>query len=578
VYVIWDGTEIAASRQTISQPINARDYAPTGITSGPTYQFPEYPGVVFSRVYYRGHQAHIWSNQGAGSGSRAHGEVNVQVDARAYIRLGQPPEANIDRVPVLVPDQEVTLTSLSYDPDNGTTPGSGILAYKWTITGPEGFSAESSDAHVPIAFSLPGQYQITLHVFDDEGMTGEATTSLEVIAPRLAVEPSSIDFGTVSWSNPVEKTIRVRNNGHPLTRLDVTLSFSGSPAFSLNDVSRETIVGGDSVELRLRLAPISPLTGPIEGHVTVTPLDAFNAPVVVELNGDVASPIPELIQTTKGPPFYKDGAQLIALHAVHHIVSSTGNASDLRGIKFREQVTFPDDVLWFFDLPLSGNNPKEWSGYPYVNFVRGPEGRWEVVIDDKNGVYDAHFWRSDWNAIIPRGISYLTVQQFEWWSPWTNAWQPLAGGAFLIDRTLIPPSVTGDTWTAVISKGGVSEIYGLAGPLAYPAHWVPAPETASSPLVGTGRQTLSEFVGKPDSSTSEEQRVAPAVALSPIARPIRVWQSLAVRLLQRRLQGLAANGTQERIGEEKISLTRKTSRELHRHMPPICNDLSEVRE
>lgn len=472
VTVIWDGTEIAASRQTISQPINARDYAPSGITSGPTYQFPEYPGVVFSRVYYRGHQAHIWSNQGAGEGSRAHGEVNVHVVAQAYIRQGSAPVPQFSGPAQVNIGTLVVLGSLSYDPDNGsTTPGSGILSHEWEITGPDGNTiATGKEPNIAFVAASPGSYYLRLKVIDDEGMLGFAAKNLVVTTPKLAVAPAAVDFGAVEWGDRSERRITIRNVGGRDSILVVASLSIDSAAGQFSIVGGEgsfSLRGGQSRAVIVRFAPQHPYWGAAEGKLVVESNAPDTPRAEVALRGVARGAVPENFS----PELFAsiDHPDWLAFENIFE--SSSGQISDLSGIKWRE-VLRPDRVLDLTRFP------------PFtLPFPWGTEATPELLYGDFDVVWqadaalfrDGHGPQPQWDhpafSFSPQAASFTIHQTYQYSVPWVanGEWQDMASYDIVRDvrqRNEVVDGVSYAVWDEWVTKLGHSKK--VAERLRYP--------------------------------------------------------------------------------------------------------------
>jgi hypothetical protein len=525
VYVSWRGQEISESSGY--WPIKSHQLIEAGMTAGTVYYFDDYPDVPYSRVYFdnssRG--VHIWSNNGLGSGALVDAEAHVSASARAYIQAGVPPVATIEAEPPYVAaGQELSLSSDSYDPDNGSTRrGTGIISYKWEITGPNGITKDAREL-VSFVPTVPGKYTARLLVTDDEGMEGNAELAFEAVAPQLVVSTTLVDFGSLAWTAPAERTITIRNAGHPLTRLHISFDVDGSSIFTSNPASHKTIIGGDSLEVTIRAAPRWPAAGELDGQLTITSLDDFNDQAIVILKANVAAPIPTLTHTKKGPRVPAEDNPLltqIKLHALHYLESSTGDANDLIGIKITEHLEYPDSARWFFALPPTDDNPEIWEPDDILPVTGGTH----FVFSDGNGIDDARFWHSEWHVKIPSGISYDTIQTFSYSAPWTNGKTlPLPGGSFIITRTLTPPAAGQTIWTFEISKAGISDVYRLEGLLAYEPHWKPGAgpgELRSQPKTSSPMRSISQH-GTEEVIVPALQRLAPMDVGVPLIRERKV--------------------------------------------------------
>lgn len=161
------------------------------------YQFPAWPGVTHKRVYGC-YECGVGLDQvGLGALSdytndpdpptfdvEARGEVEVTV--RARIEQGVAPVAIMSGNCNTAVGRTLALQNRSYDPDNGQrrTPLAGITHSQWTVTDPAGNTAEFGGNVLSLPAKMPGNYEVTLTVADDEGWTDTATRICRVSRGR----------------------------------------------------------------------------------------------------------------------------------------------------------------------------------------------------------------------------------------------------------------------------------------------------------------------------------------------------------------------------------------------------------
>lgn len=126
---------------------------------------------------------------------KALAEGKVTLDIQVTIEsLVSPPIANFkgpivndEVVKSVSPGTPVAFINESYDADNnaGTTPGTGITAYDWTITDSNGGTANYTTDKVTYTPPIPGIYQVRLRVADDDGQYGCVTKELVVCGASL---------------------------------------------------------------------------------------------------------------------------------------------------------------------------------------------------------------------------------------------------------------------------------------------------------------------------------------------------------------------------------------------------------
>ena len=249
--------------------------APDAESGGICFSLPQYPDIPYCRIYSTHPAYPIRSSAGGRISLPLPPPLpNYNLNARAemsnfsfnvHLNEGVQPNAiikgpilNGQEVSIVPVGSGVLFNSLSYDPDNnqGTTPGAGILSWKWTVKDPNGVENEYPSETVAFSTNLRGQYKVTLSVTDDEGMT--ATTSKLFLArpPTLMIDPVTFDYGAVVKGVSSIKTLTVRNSGPSGGMLNVTLG-NLTPFRIVDGVSNFSLNGGESRAVNIEYKPES---------------------------------------------------------------------------------------------------------------------------------------------------------------------------------------------------------------------------------------------------------------------------------------------------------------------------------
>jgi hypothetical protein len=145
-----------------------------GITSGDEISHPLFPDITYSLATSFGHWMTIGASTCCGPVFSASASFAWTVNVSAHIvRPGQlPPVAAIAAPSTAALGSPLTLDgSGSYDPDGN------IVEHRWTIQRPGGVDTLLGPT-VQHTWTLPGTYQVTLQVTDNDGQTGTASHSL----------------------------------------------------------------------------------------------------------------------------------------------------------------------------------------------------------------------------------------------------------------------------------------------------------------------------------------------------------------------------------------------------------------
>ena len=148
--------------------------------------------------------------------------------------------------------------SNSYDPDNSTNPGDGIVSYKWRFG--DGDNSTGTGKTPEHTYTAPGTYTVTLTVTDDEG--DEASDTMTVAVKALPVADAGDD-----------QTVELDSNTN-----SVSVSFNGSNSYDPDNgtnpgdgiVSYEWSFGDGSTGSRATPSHIYTSTGTYTVELTVT--------------------------------------------------------------------------------------------------------------------------------------------------------------------------------------------------------------------------------------------------------------------------------------------------------------------
>src|SRR5206468_1132393 len=118
--------------------------------------------------------------------------------------------------------------------------------------------------------------------------------------PGISVNPTSLDFGTVTTGQSKDLTLAVSNTG--TTALNVASVLVNGAAFTAPTASGFTVQAGSSQNLTVHFAPIS--TGPASGSITIASDDPIKPTVTVNLTGTGGSAGPSACGFTLGAEIF----------------------------------------------------------------------------------------------------------------------------------------------------------------------------------------------------------------------------------------------------------------------------------
>ena len=117
------------------------------------------------------------------------------------------------------------------------------------------------------------------------------------ISPKIKVEPTTIDFGNVSLSQPEQIEFVIRNDSQ--VPLNVSNCVCGNPLFTINQMFPITINGSDSKTIKATFLPTS--IGNVTTSFTITSNDFLNPTIDIPVTG--AGIAPEIIVTPSSLDF-----------------------------------------------------------------------------------------------------------------------------------------------------------------------------------------------------------------------------------------------------------------------------------
>jgi hypothetical protein len=177
-----------------------------------------------------------------------------------------------------------------------------------------GLTPDTTYFYVVVAFNNFGNSVPT-------NVAGDTTPPSPVpVFPVIGVDPSSLDFGTVSSTSSVSKPLTISNGGGS----DLIVSSIQDPASPFSIVNKPqtpfTIASGQSVVITVRFAPLT--AGGFTGALSIQSNDPFNPNVVVSLQGvGIGVPVPNLDLTATVIDFPAGGSSTTQFE-----VRNTGNA------------------------------------------------------------------------------------------------------------------------------------------------------------------------------------------------------------------------------------------------------------
>lgn len=188
------GRSVAASPEN---PESSVEISGTETFVRPLGQFPisvldplQWPGVRYALVTFRGAAA-SWSagrsyggQGGVVTGARAGVEVAIDVRVR---KPDTCPIAKIEGPTACVAacGDPFAITSTSYDPDDGESPGAGIVSWEWTC--PDGCSCNVRGNTLWVQADSPGSYDFILRVTDDDAGSQDSTHQLVDVGRKKAL-------------------------------------------------------------------------------------------------------------------------------------------------------------------------------------------------------------------------------------------------------------------------------------------------------------------------------------------------------------------------------------------------------
>jgi opacity protein-like surface antigen/outer membrane protein OmpA-like peptidoglycan-associated protein len=132
---------------------------------------------------------------------------NADCTAPYVVKANEPPTVSCTANPVTVTSgNPSTITAIGVSPQNRP------LTYSYTST-TGSVSGSGATATLSTTGAAAGTIDITCNVIDDKGMTASATTSVMVVAPPVAVKPSTSALCAISFDRDSRRPSRVDNEG-----------------------------------------------------------------------------------------------------------------------------------------------------------------------------------------------------------------------------------------------------------------------------------------------------------------------------------------------------------------------------
>jgi hypothetical protein len=121
---------------------------------------------------------------------------------------------------------------------------------------------------------------------------GLSATAAEQAIPAIALDPASVEFGTVVVGSTVSRTAQVRNTGNAALNVTAISLCSGTPAtFTWSPVTGFSVAAGQSAELTVSYAPTAAATD--GGCIAVASNDPAHPRVELSVGGvGVQQPVP----------------------------------------------------------------------------------------------------------------------------------------------------------------------------------------------------------------------------------------------------------------------------------------------
>jgi hypothetical protein len=152
------------------------------------YAVPGYSGVFYAKLGSSNLASPNAYANTAGGGVLSTLDASAGVDISVVLGASSPAVSivspTVGGISKPYPDlnDSFVLSNTSSDPDNVT--GTGICSYQWSIQKPDGTLQTGGGSTITISGTIPGEYNATLTVTDNEGDTNSASTPI-VVGERL---------------------------------------------------------------------------------------------------------------------------------------------------------------------------------------------------------------------------------------------------------------------------------------------------------------------------------------------------------------------------------------------------------
>ena len=161
---------------------------------------------------------------------------------------------------------------------------------------------QSCTVHVTFTPTALGSRPALLQITDDASDSPQSVPLQGIgVAPALAIDHTTLDFGSVNIGNNTSLPVRLKNVGTDILNISSIAMIAGAADFQRTYDCGPTLNPGDSCTVTVTFAPT--LTGVRTGILRITD-DASDSPQSVSLSGTGLPPCPAI---TLSPPTLPDG-------------------------------------------------------------------------------------------------------------------------------------------------------------------------------------------------------------------------------------------------------------------------------
>jgi PKD repeat protein len=305
---------------TASTNVQIRSQAPTAVIAPPTPPNPS-PGTA---VLLDGSQSHAntsgatitqyqWAIQNSSGGTDTLAGPTVQYTwtkagtypvtltvtdsngltgtASTNVQITNLPPTAVIAPPVPASPTIGTAVRLDGSQSHANTSGAAITQYQWAIQNSSGGTDTLAGPTVQYTWTKGGSYLVTLTVTDSKGLTGTASTNVQITQaePTIGVAPASLDFGPVGLNDVRTKRILIRNIGPAGSVLNGTVQQPSAPFNITSGGGSFSLTSGQSWFVDVAFNPTS--QGTFTDQVVITSNDPAMPTVSVPLDGEVVQSV-----------------------------------------------------------------------------------------------------------------------------------------------------------------------------------------------------------------------------------------------------------------------------------------------